>query len=137
MSQQEKVSFIVENINNDQKLFYRIHILNIDTEIEDLKLKIKPSAFNPQPTPHSVQMSVNWEKYSSADDTKNSARKPEKNGVLSFLTEDIRNNPVNLNVSHQPTTNQAHSIIHDVVSEQNDPEIRMNLRNICSWEIEI
>lgn len=137
MDQQEKVSFVVEEINNDQKLFYRIHIVNIDTEIEDSKLKIKPSAFDPQPTPHSVEMSVNWAKYSSANDTKNSARKPEKNGVLSFIANDVRNTPLNLKVSHKPTTNQAHSIIHDVVSEQNDPELRMNLRSICNWEIEI
>lgn len=137
MSQQEKVSFVVEEINNDQKLFYRIHIINVDAEIEDSKLKIKPSAFDPQSTPHSVEMSVNWEKYSSASDTKNSARKPEKNGVLSFITKDVRDTPVNLKVSHKPTANQAHSIIHDVVSEQNDPEIRMNLRSICNWEIEI
>jgi hypothetical protein len=137
MEQPEKISFEIEEIGNDQKLFYRIHQLNIDSEIDDPKLKIKPSAFDPQPKPNSVEMSVNWEKYSTAEFTKNQARKPEKNGVLSFITKDVRNIPVNLNVSHKPTANQSHSLIHDVVSEQNDPEIRMNLRTICKWEIQI
>ena len=80
-------------------------------------------------------MSVNWEEYSTPNSTRESARKPEKNGVLSFIAGDIRNYPLNLHVTHKPSSNRAHSLIHDVVSEQNDPQIRMNLRNACSWEI--
>lgn len=137
MSDQEKVVYAIEDINNDDKLFYRIHIIYIDPEIEDSKLKILPSAFDPQPKPNSVEMSVNWDKYSSAEETKNLARKPEKNGVLNFITSHVRNIPINLKVSHKPSSIRAHSIIHDVVSEENDPEIRMKLRGICNWEIEI
>lgn len=137
MSEQEKVVFQIEDINNDDKLFYRIHIIYIDPEIEDSKLKILPSAFDPQPKPNSVEMSVNWDKYSTAEETRNQARKPEKNGVLNFITSNVRNTPISLSVSHKPSSKRAHSIIHDVVSEENDPEIRMKLRGICNWEIEI
>ena len=129
--------FELEFIDNDQKLFYRIHKTNIDNDINDDKLKIKPAAFDPMPRPTSVEMSVNWQKYSSPTETKNSARKPENVGVLSFLTLKVRISPVNLKVTHAPTINQAHSHIHEVVSEVNDPQIRLKLRNICEWEIHI
>lgn len=137
MDQQEQISYQIENIDDAHKLYYRIHQINIDLDITDPKLRIKPSAFDPQPKPHSVEMSVNWEKYADAEFTKNQAKKPELNGVLSFTTINIKNSPVNLKVSHKPTRNQSHSIIHEVLSEKNDPEIRMNLRSICNWEIKI
>lgn len=132
------IRFPVEEIPNNQKLFYRIHKVNIDESETDKIKKIKPVAFDPQPKElNSVQMSVNWEKYSTAESTKLSARKPELNGVLSFNSSSIRLEPINLNVTHSPTTNQAHSHIHDIVSEKNDPEIRILLRESCSWEIEL
>lgn len=127
--------YAVEEIPNEDKLFYRIHINNIDLDETDSKQRIKPSAFDPMPKPNSVQMSVNWSKYMDAVATKQSAKNPIKNGVLSFIANNIRNKPINLNVTHQPTANRAHSIIHDVVSEKNDPEIRLLLRDSCNWEI--
>lgn len=126
----------VEIINNDEKLFYRIHEVNIDREIEDKYKKIKPVAFDPKPK-GSVQMSVNWSKYISAQETKDEARKPEANGVVSFIAGAIRSSPINLNVTHDPYPTRAHTIIHDVVSRQSDSEIRIKLRESCIWEIEI
>lgn len=133
------MSYPIEVIGSEQKLFYRIHKVNVDESISDPILRIRPAAFNPQPVSQgSVQMSVNWEKYSTAETTKNSAaRNPHLNGVLSFISNQVRSSPVNLDVTHSPTKNRSHSHIHDVVSEKNDPEIRLHLREICSWEIEI
>jgi len=138
-SQNIPAPFPVEVIDDDQKLFYRIHRNNIDHDIVDRKEKIRPVAFDPKPSPHSVQMSVNWEKYSSAEATRLSAPKPELNGVLSFISGKIRISPVNLNVTHSPTqrTNRSHSHIHDVLSKKNDPEIRLLLRDSCEWEIDV
>ncbi len=127
----------IEVISDECKLFYRIHEINVDKSQSDPKRRIKPSAFDPMPKPNSVQMSVNWAKYMTAEETKNTARVPEKNGVLSFITYQIKSSPINLNVTHQPTHNRAHSIIHDVVSEKNDPEIRLLLRDACKWDIYI
>lgn len=132
-----KEMYAIESITDDCKLFYRIHEINVVRDESDPKRKIKPSAFDPMPKPKSVEMSVNWNRYITAEETKNNAKVPEKNGVLSFITKNIRNSPIKLNVTHKPTTNRAHSIIHDVVSEKNDPEIRLLLRESCSWEIHI
>jgi hypothetical protein len=129
--------FPIEQIPDTDKLYYRIHLHNIDKTQTIPQRRIKPGAFDPQPKPHSTEMSVNWNKYLTPFETQNSARIPEKNGVVSFVVEDVRNTPINLKVNHKPTINRAHSIIFDVDSKANDPEIRINLRRICSWEIVI
>lgn len=131
-------NFAIEEIGKAQKLYYRIHIVNIDNNIDDPQKKIKPVAFDPQPkTQGSVKMSVNWEKYSTPDSTQKSARNPDKNGVVSFISHVVRSSPVNLNLTHAPTSNRAHSHIHDVLPIETDPEIRLKLRAITKWEIEI
>jgi len=131
------VNYTEEKIPDDSKLFYRIHQSYIDTEESDNIKKIKPGAFDPCPRPDSVELSVNWDKYSDASKTKVNSRKPKKNGVVSFVAGTIRKLPLNLNVKHQPTSNRAHSIIHDVLSTANDPEVRLALRKNCAWEITI
>ena len=127
----------IEEIPNEAILFYRIHTEYIDREENDDKKKIKPSAFDPQPKPHGTEMSVGWNKYCSAQNIKDRARKPEKNGVVSFNSTKVRESPPALNVAHRPTSNRDHSIIFDVLSDVNDPEIRIKLRRICQWEIPI
>lgn len=129
--------FPTEQLPDTDKLFYRIHIQYIDYAESDSKKKIKPSAFDPIPKPNGIEMSVDWSKYSAAIDTKNRARNPEKVGVISFVVSEVRSKPTSLNVGHRPTQNQAHSIIFDVLPDANNPEIRINLRRICNWEIEI
>jgi hypothetical protein len=136
--------FPVEIIPDNQLLFYRINAVNIDTDFTiGTERRIKTGAFDPQPKPHGKEMSVNWEKYSTAADCQASARKPEKNGVVSFNSTDIRQIIVNiiplqyLDVRHAPTTNQAHAVIFEVIPESNDPELRIKLRRICKWEITI
>lgn len=131
------MAYPIEEIPDNNLLFYRIHIVNIDTSETDKKKKIKPVAFDPQPKPTSTQMSVDWSKYSSALDTQNRAKIPEKNGVLSFNSTQVREAPQPLEVRHSPSTNQAHSLIYDIPPEKNNPEIRIKLRRICDWAIEI
>lgn len=132
------IKFPVEIIGEKEKLFYRIHQVNIDKEVNHPKRKIKPSAFDPQPKGNSVNMSVNWQKYClTAEDAKNKAKNPVLNGIVSFISTSIRNHPILLDVKHSPGNDQSHSHIHEVLSEKNDPEIRMLLRESCSWEIEI
>ena len=132
-----KTQYTIEEIPNEAILFYRIHTEYIDREENDDKKKIKPSAFDPQPKPHGTEMSVGWKKYCSAQDIKDRAKKPEKIGVVSFNSTEVRESPTVLNVAHRPTSNRDHSIIFDVLSDANDPEIRIKLRRICQWEIPI
>lgn len=131
------MSFPIEQIPDSDKLYYRIYSRDIDNTESDSKKRIKPGAFDPIPKPYGTEMSVNWCKYSTPSDTKNAARKPEKTGVLSFVAGDVRSEPTSLKVEHRPTQNQAHSIIFDVLPDANNPEIRINLRRICNWEIVI
>lgn len=131
------MTFPIEQIPNEDKLYYRIHQVNIDTSETDDKKKIKPGAFDPQPKPHGTEMSVDWSKYSTPNESRNRARIPAKNGIVSFDVYKVRQSPVSLNVAHKPTKNQAHSIIFHVLPKANNPEIRINLRRICEWEIEM
>jgi hypothetical protein len=135
--EQDSILFPIENILDDETLYYRIHQINIDSSELDERKRILPGAFDPQPKPHGTEMSVDWSKYATAENTKNRARKPEKNGVLSFNSTLVRAVPTPLDVKHQPTHNQAHSVIFDVLPDSNDPEIRIKLRRICEWEIKI
>ncbi len=87
-------------------------------------------------------MSVDWCEYSTAEISKNRAKIPEKNGVVSFNSTLVRANPFPLQVKHAPTLNehfknQSHSVIFDVPLRQNDIGIRIKLRDICVWEISI
>lgn len=136
LSTDTKYNFDIEEIGDDQKLFYRVHIVNIDENETDEIKKIKPIAFDPKPK-GSEEMSVNWEKYITAEETKKEARSPEKTGILSFISGVLRANPINLNVTHDPHPTRSHSIVHNIVSRQNDAEIRIKLRNVCKWEIAI
>ncbi len=131
------MSFPIELIPDTDKLFYRIHTQYIDYTESDAKKKIKPGAFDPIPKPDGTEMSVDWSKYSTSIETQNRARKPERVGVVSFVVGEVRSQPTLLKVEHRPTLNQAHSIIFDVLPNANNPEIRINLRRICQWEIEI
>ena len=140
----QQTNFPTEIIASNQSLYYRINKVNIEIE-ETGKKRIKPVAFDPMPKPDSVELSVEWSKYTTPEETKQRARKPENNGVLSFNSDKIRNKPVNLDVRHHPTQlnpitgyhNQSHSLVFNVLSAENDPEIRLKLRDICEWEIYI
>ena len=126
----------VEEIPDNATLYYRIHKVNIDEKESDKKKKIMPGAFDPHPS-GSSEMSVDWSQYSNAIQLKERAKNPEKNGVVSFNSTEIRSNPFSLEVRHAPTRNQAHSLIFDVPLRKNDIGIRIKLRAICVWEISI
>lgn len=131
----------IEDIPNDDNLFYRVHKTKIDrSEPHELK-KIKLLAFDPMPQ-GSTQMSTDWSKYSTAIELQNRARVPEDNGIVYFNVGEVRNSPFPLFVKHDPTLtehfkNRSHSIILDVPPRKNDINIRVRLRDICKWVIPI
>jgi hypothetical protein len=131
--------FPIEEIPNEDLLYYRVHEVNIDEEESHPNKKIKLVAFDPHPK-GSTQMSVNWDKYSTPIELQQLAKVPEKNGIVSFSVEKVRNTPYPLQVIHDPILiehfkNQAHALILDVPPRKNDIGIRVKLRDICSWEI--
>lgn len=133
--------FPIEEIPNEDLLYYRVHTVNIDYEETDPSKKIKLVAFDPHPK-GSTQMSTNWNKYSTPSELQQLAKVPEKNGVVSFVVGEVRNTPYPLQVIHDPILtedfrNQAHALILDIPLRKNDIGIRVKLRDICSWEITV
>ena len=76
---------------------------------------------------HGDGMSVDWERYSSPEETRLRAREPEDNAVVQMVTGEVRAIPP-LTVEHRPIReNRAHS---EVLGTK-DPEVRVKLRRIC------
>lgn len=134
-----QTEFPIEEILNQDLLYYRIHTVNIDYEETHPSKKIKLVAFDPPPK-GSTQMSTNWNKYSTPLELQQLAKNPEKNGIVSFVVGEVRSVPYPLEVLHDPILNEdfrnrAHALILDIPPRKNDIGIRVKLRDICSWEI--
>ena len=134
-------TYPIEEIPNQDLLYYRIHKTKIDFDELDDNKKIKLLAFDPQPK-GSTEMSTDWHKYSSALDAQNRARVPNDNGIVSFEVGTVRSSPFPLHVRHDPTLtehfkNRAHAVILSIPPRNNDIGIRLKLRDICKWEIPI
>jgi|WetSurMetagenome_2_1015567.scaffolds.fasta_scaffold60919_2 hypothetical protein len=125
--------FPVENIPNNDLLYCRVHVTNT-YYVKDNQLVLKPQAFDPTPYDTLDGLSTNWSKYSDLAQTKHSAKKPQDNGVVSFIVQQVREIP--LEVIHDPTNNRAHSLICGLPPRKsNDAKMTMKLRDICKWEI--
>lgn len=117
----------IEEIPDEDKLFYRIH--------KDFCRggNLVPGAFR------EIRdgMSTDWEKYSTPTISICRAKKPIDNGIVSLIVKSIRN--MNLEVIHKPSAyNRAHSIVKGKERKiQDDPEVRLKLRRISMWEINI
>ena len=115
---------LVENIPNEQDVFYRIHRnwLNEDGSI-------RPGVFRNQGT----GMSVDWEKHSTAWDSRNRARTPSENGIVRGNVGDLRLE-TNQDVLHTPSPkNRSHSEVRGA----KDEEVRYKMIDIFDWEIRI
>ena len=88
--------------------------------------ELQPGVFQP----HGKGMSVNWDRYASAEGTKQQARKnPEDNAVISMPVIGIRKID-DLRVEHTPEpTNQAHSDVFGLPeNREHRTEVRLLLR---------
>ena len=76
---------------------------------------------------HDGGMSADWDKYSSAEETRQRAKTPQDNAVISLSAGSIRN--INtLNVQHTPEpTNRAHSDVTGFPEGEDFTEIRVLL----------
>jgi hypothetical protein len=88
-------------------------------------------------------MSVDWERYSSAQETRDRARNPRQNGVIALVTGDVRGIE-GLSVEHEPIrSNRAHSGIHGMThpgslpAEESKTKRRALLLGLVTgWEID-
>ena len=108
----------VEDIPDSDRLYMRVHKtwLKVDGTISAGVLEN-----------HGAGMSTDWSRYSSAEATRERARKPVENAVVEMVTREVRAVP-GQRVQHSPLPeNRAHT----VVLGEKDEEARVLLRRIC------
>lgn len=89
-----------------------------------------PGAFRNLPTDKDG-MSTDWEKYSTAEATRNRGRVPANNGVVFLIVRHVLDTP-DQTVRHTPDlklNNRAHT---DVFGPKN-PEVRLKLLRAAKW----
>ena len=123
----DEVIWPVEPIPDADNVFMRAHRMHFrDGELH-------PGVFREQGN----GMSVDWDKYSTAEDTKNRARKnPHDNAVVSMGVARVREIG-NLQVKHQPDQalrNRAHSNVLGLPARDSPElvEVRLKLRRIST-----
>lgn len=122
----------IEDIPEEAHLFLRVHKNNTKNGTPNA------GAFKEHGDGDKKSMSTDWDKYSDATDSRNRAPSPIDNGVLKFLTQELRT--LTLTVTHSPVfkdpilkDNRAHT---DVKGIGRDPEIRIKLQDLSNeWVI--
>ena len=73
-------------------------------------------------------MSTDWQKYSTAEETRARAKVPLKNGVISLVSGGVRT--CGMSVEHAPiSNNRAHT---EVIGEKTT-EVRFKLLRLAQW----
>ncbi len=127
----------IEFIPDENLLFYRIH----ENWIEDGE--VNPGVFRERGEGENKGMSTDWGKYSSPADCKSRSPNPDKNGIVHFVTKDLRS--LELKVVHSPivvdtpiknkpwiTSNRAHT---NVTGHVENVKVRLKLLDLFKWEI--
>ena len=123
----DELGWPVEQIPDADSVFMRAH----RDYFRDGELQ--PGLFQP----HGQGMSVNWDRYASAEETKQQARKdPDHNAVISMPVIHIRQID-DLRVEHTPEpTNRAHTDVFGLPQKgEHLAEVRVLLRRISKIEI--
>lgn len=121
----------VEDIPDTDRIFMRIH----ETHVKPKDGSISTGAF----VDRGDAMSTDWEKYRIPQQTRDAAKKPEKNGVVAMNVGKVRKiESPRQEVEHTPLhghkeipDNRAHT---DVRGEKTE-EVRLKLRRIATWMI--
>ena len=119
----DELGWPIEEIPDAASVFMRAHWRHFRNG------ELDPGVFKA----HGNGMSVNWDRYASAEGTKQQARKnPEDNAVISMPVIGIRKID-DLRVEHTPeTTNQAHSDVFGLPQKGEQlTEVRFLLRKIA------
>ncbi len=107
-----------EDVPDPDFLFMRVHYRFLDQDGEPM-----PGAFRNRPD-ESGGMSVDWQKYSTPQETRARARDPSANIVIEFLAGAVRKIP-NQTVVHTPDADRYNRAHTDIRGEKKRPvEIR-------------
>ncbi len=115
----------IESIPDEDLLFYRIHKNNI------VEGELIPGAFREIGSGESRSMSTNWDKYSTPQQAHSKASTPKDNGIVSFLTGNLRG--IDLSITHAPDperNDRSHTDVNGI-----NVENRVNMMNLYMWEI--
>jgi hypothetical protein len=118
----EQVAFPVEIVPDLEAVLMRTHRSRMKDGLP------RASAFEP----HGGSMSVDWDRYSTAEETRARASKPQDNAVVSMGVADIRSIKDGLNVTHSPLpNNRAHSEVNLPQDNVEQTEVRVKLSRIA------
>lgn len=111
------VNWQVEHVPDDADVFMRAHRMFFRNRV------LQPCVFRP----HGGGMSVDWEKYSSAEDARQRATVPLDNAVICLPVGGIRDIS-SLDVKHAPVPeNRAHSDVVGLPEGEDLTEVRVLL----------
>lgn len=112
----------VEDIPDEDRLFLRVHV----NDVRASGGKPHPGVFRER----QGSMSVDWGKYSTAEESRNRARHPERVGILALIAGSVRSIE-GLTVLHEPDeerNNRAHSGVHGIFDPgADDPDVRKTM----------
>lgn len=119
-----------EEIPDEDRLFMRVH-KNFLLGAEDDY--IPPGVFRDQ----GPAMSTDWEKYSSPEQSRERARKPEVNGVIALVAGPVRTDAGQevVHTPDEPRGNRAHTDVRG--KKDGDPRVRLALQRCARWEIKV
>lgn len=125
----DDIDWPVEHIPDEADVYLRAHRKHLRDRT------LLPGVFQE----HDGGMSVDWEKYSTPEETRQRARKPMDNAVVSLPVGGIRDIKIRdtqiLEVTHEPDTespNQAHSEVFGLPEGEDLTEVRMLLLDIST-----
>lgn len=124
----DDVEWQAEEIPDDDSVHMRAHRMHF-------RPTLQPGVFTPQ----GLGMSVDWEKYSSPEDTRQRARKPRDNAVISLPALGIRDIG-KLELRHTPdhsTHNRAHSEVFGLNDGEDLTEARTLLLGIAKIVLDL
>lgn len=108
-------SWLTELIPDDARLYLRVHVRQVPTGLH-------PGVFRE----HGGAMSVDWNKYSTPEQSRHRAVDPASNGIVELSADGVRAIE-DLTVLHAPDMkrrNQAHSAVHGISDPQAHPDVR-------------
>jgi hypothetical protein len=113
----------VETIPDPDSLFLRVHKSKCNRKDSS---EISPNMFAPK----GAGLSVDWSKYSTSTESRNRARNPVENGILSLVSGEVRSVTGIEDVRHDPlqegvegvAPNRSHSIIEGLHEGMQGPE---------------
>jgi hypothetical protein len=121
----------IEEIPDSDKLYMRVHVNSL---IGPEKKDMHPGIFRER----EGSVSVDWEQYSTPEESRLRAPKPLSNGIIALKTGEVRSIE-DLQVKHDPDlsrNNRSHSGIYGVDDEIRKVQNRLKLFNLVKgWEI--